>query len=109
MVLFPLRARDQKGNEGEIQEHSGTTSPPWDPLGLLLPPSNPQSGAGPPPATAATAVTARGAWYGEGCRAHHLGTRALPLLTEVTREGSIAEPHAGTNALQLLAESEQEA
>ena len=61
VVLFPLRAWDQKGNEEETQEHSGTSSPPWDPLGLLLPPSNLQNGTGPPLATATTAVTAGGA------------------------------------------------
>ena len=66
VVLFPLRAWDQDGNEEETKEHSGTSSPPWDPLGLLLPPYNPQNGSGPP---LATTVTARGMWEGEGCRA----------------------------------------
>ena len=28
VFLFPSRARDQKGNEEETQEHSGTSSPP---------------------------------------------------------------------------------
>ena len=28
IVLFPFRAQDQKGNEKETQEHSGTSSPP---------------------------------------------------------------------------------
>ena len=59
MVLFPLRARDQKGNE-ETQKYSGTPSPLWDSLGWLPPPYNPQNGAGPPPATATTTVAARG-------------------------------------------------
>ena len=61
VVLIPFRAQDQKGNEEETQEHSGTSSPPWDPLGSLPPPYNPQSGTGPPPATAAAAVAIWGA------------------------------------------------
>ena len=89
----PLRAWDQKGNEEETQELSGTSSPLWDPLGLLPPPYNPQNGDGPPPATAATSVTAREAQEGEGHRAHHPGARALPLLVELTRERRGAELH----------------
>ena len=84
IVLFPFRAQDQKGNEKETQEHSGTSSPPWHPCGLLLPPYSPQNGAGPPPATAATTIDAGGAQEGEGCRAHHPGTRELQLLMELT-------------------------
>ena len=105
VVLFPLRARDQKGNEGKTQEPSGTSSLPWDPLGLLPPPSNPQNGtAPPPPATAATAVTAGGAWEGEGHRAHHLGTGALSLLlTELKQPGRGTEHHTDASALQPLA------
>ena len=60
VVLFLLRAWDQKGKEGKTQEHSGTSTPPRDPRGLLPPPYNPQNGAGPPPATATTTVAARG-------------------------------------------------
>ena len=68
VVLFPLRSWDQKGNE-ETQEHSGASSPPWDPLGSLPPPYNPPNGAGTPPAIAATAVAARGVQVGERSRA----------------------------------------
>ena len=32
VVLFPLRAWDQDGNEEETKEHSGTSSPPWTPM-----------------------------------------------------------------------------
>ena len=74
VVIFPLGARDQKENEEETQEYSGTSYPSWGPLGLLPPPFNPQNGAGPPPATAATAVAAGG-----------------------TREGRGTEPQAGTS------------
>ena len=106
VVLFPIRTRDQKGNMEETQEHSGSSSPP---LGLLLQPYNPQNGSGFPPATAAATVAARGVWEGERHRAHHPGTRALPLLMELTWEGRGAEPHTGASTLPLLlTESEQE-
>lgn len=107
MVLSPLRAWDQKENEEETQEHFGSSSPPWDPLASLPPPYNPQNGAGPPPATAA-AVTARGAWEGEGHRAHHSGARALPLLAELIQEGRATEPCTATSTLLLLEELMQE-
>ena len=38
--------------------------PPWHPLGSLPSPYNPKNGAGPPPATATTAVAAWGLWDG---------------------------------------------
>lgn len=87
MVLFPLRAQDQKGNEEETQEHSGTSSPPWDPLGSLLPPYNLQNGTGPTLDKVTATVAARAAQEEEGCRAHCPGTNTLPPLAASEQEG----------------------
>ena len=64
--LLSPQSTGPKENEKETQEHSGTSSPPQDPLGSLRPPYKPQNGAGPPPATAATAVTAGECGRGRG-------------------------------------------
>ena len=58
--LISPQSMDKKGKKEETQEHSGTSSLPWDTLGSLPPPYNHQNGAGFPPATAVAAVSARG-------------------------------------------------
>ena len=93
-VLFPLRTRDQKENEEETQEHSGTSSLHGTPLAhchhltipkMALVPLQPQ-----PPPLSLPGDCGTGAWGG---RAHHPGARAL--LTESERE----DQAAGTGVL----------
>ena len=63
---FPSEHRTKREMRRKPKNILGPPPLQWDRLDSLLPPYNSPNGAGPPPATATTAVAARAAQEGEG-------------------------------------------
>ena len=108
MVLFPLRAQDQKENEKETQEHSGTFSPPWHPLGLLSTPYNPPNGAGPPSSHSHHRCRCLGSAGVGGVQSPPPRHKGIASAHRVNTGEEGRRAHAGTSALSALPESQQE-